>query len=232
MQIRRHFLAVLVALSALFALTVVVSASPTTPTPVRASTTEGVPSNITSTLRVVSATMGFEVRGDILADLGGGAVGFNLYFARETTAMTPTITAGPGFTGQCSFSVLTNPAGGTTPPTTVGLNVAGFCNTGATATISGTNQLIATVTFGSCTTATPIDLDGTVGNTSLVDPNGNEFVPTVLVDGVACVTPTAITLDTLNADSPTSGLLVPTLAVTGALVAVGGLVLLRRRRRS
>jgi hypothetical protein len=243
MTVRRHVVAVLLAVVTLLAVTfATVTAAPVA---------IGNP-----TLRVVGTDTGFAIYADGITNGGiasNGAISFDLYFRTGPTATLPitvaSVAAGPAWLAlsPCGFTPSFTPdLPGDGGAGTNGVIVNGACTSGNPANaVTGDNVPVVTVTLTSCAvTNVPIDLDsgddafGGAGNevSDMFDRNSNErfvFADAALTDGLACAGPTAITLDQLDAQSTASAPMRVALylALAAGLIAAGGLALSRLKNR-
>ena len=213
----------------------------------------------TPTLRwVTTSATTAELRADGLTNggtAGNGAISWDLYFRFPGTVNSPypvvSIVPGPAWTGMspCTFTtnVSMNQPSGANATGDRGVLINGFCTTGVPNNpVTGSNVLVATVTFASCPAGSAgfvMDLDSgnDVFGASVVDfadRNNDAYYlsDADMTDGSPmCASPTAVTMTGFGAnnDNPAAGgvmALWPLLAGGAAVVAGGAYALSRRKR--
>ena len=210
------------------------------------------------TLRwVTTSATTAEIRADGITNggtAGNGAISWDLYFRFPVTVNSPypvvTIAAGPAWTGMSPCTFATNvsmnqpSAAGATGDRGVLIN--GFCTSGVpTNPVTGSDVLVATVTFASCPAGSAgfvMDLDSGddvfgASVSQIVDKNNDAYTLTDadLTDGAPMCAPTAVTMTGFGAnnENPAAGgvmALWPLLAGGAAVVAGGAYALSHRKR--
>ncbi len=231
MMIKRQFV-VLGVLVLLLLVASIASASPTAP---------GAP---TLRWRATSNPNVSEIYADGITDGGtggNGATSWDVYFRLPPSVSMPypviTLTPGPLWTAQSPCTFATNVAAnmaGVGGAGTNGYFISGFCTTGVPNNpVTGSNVLLATVTFATCPTIGGFVMDMDSGDdafgepvTDVIDRNNSSYFPTdaQLTDGGACGNPTAVQLANITAGpvTPMTNALYPALAGAAALLAAAG----------
>lgn len=175
---------------------------------------------------------------------GNGAIGWDVYFmVPNTVALADfTVTPGSAWVSACSGTFSTTKVSQTS--VLAGKNaylISGVCLAAQNSVITGSNVLVATLTFTSSCSATGafnVDLSSGPANDSsdLFDTLGDVYIfpDASLTDGGSVCGPTAVTMSGMEAASnnpaPFTAAAWPALAGLGA-VAAGGVYALARRKR-
>lgn len=208
----------------------------------------------TPTLRwVTTGPTTAEIRADGIENGGGqannGAISWDIYFRFPNTVPAPypviTAEAGADWTGlNCGFAASIAPNQPSEPGATGdrGVFLNGSCTSSFPASsVTGSNVLLATLTFGSCPSAGGgfvMDLDSGddvygVEVSDMFDRSNDPyyFIDADLTDGAPMCAPTAVELTNVQADSAPEtfqyGLLLA-LAAVAAVVAGAGFAMRRR----
>ncbi|MFZ2421040.1 MAG: hypothetical protein WBV59_22935 [Anaerolineae bacterium] len=229
MMIKRRFI-ILGALVALLLVASMASASPAAP---------GAP---TLRWRATANPSVAEIRADGITDggtAGNGAISWDIYFRLPASVSMPyptiTIVPGPAWTAMspCSFTTVVAPGQpGVGGVGSNGYYISGFCTATPTTPVTGSDVLIATLTFSGCpATGFLMDMDSgddAFGDevTDVVDRFNDPYFPSdaELTDGGACGNPTAVQLANITAGpvAPMTNALCPAMAGVAALLAMAG----------
>lgn len=238
---KRQVLVFTLVIAALTILVTSVSAAPSAP---------GAP-----TLRwVTTSATTAELYADGIVNGGGtannGAISWDIYFRFPSSVAAPypgiTAVPGPAWTAlNCGFGSTISAGHPSDPGATGnrGVFINGVCTSSFPAgSVTGSNVLLATLTFTSCpTTGFIMDLDSGddvwgVPVAQIVDRSNDSyfFADSDLTDGAALCIPTAVTMSGMEAATnnaaPFAAASWPMLAGLGA-VAAGGVYALARRKR-